>query len=470
MHPIFRTAIAVSFLLIAAPVEAASFPGKKSLFHSFDRYDFEHNGRRSIIVAPKKVAEGRPWVWRARFFGHEPQTDKALLERGWHIAYTDIGGLFGAPQAVAIWNGFHQHLTTEYGFHKRPALEGMSRGGLIIFNWAKQNPDKVSCIYGDAPVCDIKSWPGGKGTGKGSPKTWQQCLEVYGFTEADALTAKTNPIDGLAPLAAARIPVLNVVGDADPVVPVTENTAILEARYKKLKGPINVIHKPGIGHHPHSLKDPQPIVDFMLKNRRDIIVVLAGDSTVTDQAGWGAAFAKAFKSGVKTINLAKGGASSKNFRDGGYWKPANTIKPDFVFIQFGHNDMPGKGPKRETDPKTTYRKNLERYIADARTLGAKPILLTPMTRRRYADGKIDSLLTDYAEGARAVAIKTKTPLIDLHAKSVRLFNQLGETKSAEFGPEGDRTHFNADGARKMTDLIRSDLAQAAPELSEYLVP
>ena len=69
-----------------------------------------------------------------------------------------------------------------------------------------------------------------------------------------------------APLAKAKIPLLHVVGDADVAVPVSENTAILEARYKKLGGKIQVIHKPGIGHHPHSLKDPKPIVDFILKH------------------------------------------------------------------------------------------------------------------------------------------------------------------------------------------------------------
>lgn len=451
-----------------ASFAAAPFPGKQSNFHSFARYDFERDGRRCIIVAPKQAAEGKPWIWRARFFGHEPQTDIALLERGYHVAYTEVGGLFGAPEAVKIWDEFYEHVTSRYSFHKRPALEGMSRGGLIIYNWAKKNPDKVSCIYGDAPVCDINSWPGGKGAGKGSAKTWAQCLKVYGFTEAEAATAKVNPIDGLGPLAAARIPLLNVVGDADDVVPVRENTAILEARYKKLRGPIQVIHKPGIGHHPHSLKDPMPIVNFVLKNRRDVTIVLAGDSTVTDQAGWGAAFAGRFNPGVKTINLARGGASSKSFRDLGLWKPVSDIRPDYVFIQFGHNDMPTKGPQRATDSKTTYRENLERYIAEARAAGARPILISPMTRRLYEKGRIASLLTGYAEGARAVAAGTKTPLIDLHAATVALRNELGEVKSAQFGPKGDRTHFNKMGAEKMTDLILVELSRVSPELAGHL--
>lgn len=263
----------VTLLVFACPAlpATAQFPGKQSEFHSFDRFDFLKNDRKCIIIAPKSPKEGKPWIWRARFFGHEPQLDIAMLELGYHIAYIDVAGLFGSPVAVEIWNDFHSYLTDEHEFHPKPVLEGMSRGGLIIFNWAKENPDKVSCIYGDAPVCDIKSWPGGKGRGKGAPSAWKQCLEAYRLTEAQAMdesvaAARCNPIDGLEKMASHRVPILCIVGDADDVVPVNENTAILERRYQQLGGPISVIHKPGVGHHPHSLKDPTPIIKFITKS------------------------------------------------------------------------------------------------------------------------------------------------------------------------------------------------------------
>lgn len=235
-------------------------------FHGFNRIDFEVDGRKCILVEPNEANAERLWVWRARFFGHEPQADIALLERGFHVAYCDVGGLFGSPKAVAHWDAFYAEMTGKYRLWHKVALEGMSRGGLIIYNWAAQNPDKVSCIYGDAPVCDFKSWPGGKGTGKGSPGAWKQCLDAYGLTEEEALEYRGNPIDRLEPLAKAGIPLLHVVGDADDVVPVAENTAILEQRYLELGGSIEVIHKPGVGHHPHSLEDPAPIVAFITKH------------------------------------------------------------------------------------------------------------------------------------------------------------------------------------------------------------
>ena len=257
--------LSVSMLFAGAGegAERSRFPGAKSSFHSYDRYDFTRDGRACIVVTPKNAAKGSPWIWRARFFGHEPQTDLALLERGFHVAYVDVAGLFGGPEAVTIWDHFYEYLTQEHGFAKRTVLEGMSRGGLIVYNWAAKNPEKVCCIYADAPVCDIRSWPGGKGAGTGHAPSWTECLEAYDLTESQALTAACNPIDQLEALARVRVPLLHVVGDADEVVPVAENTAVLEQRYRALGGFIEVVHKEGVGHHPHSLKDPAPIVEFI---------------------------------------------------------------------------------------------------------------------------------------------------------------------------------------------------------------
>src|SRR5213594_3619893 len=89
-----------------------------------------------------------------------------------------------------------------------------------------------------------------------------------------------------------------------------------------------------------------------------IKIVLVGDSTVNDEGGWGTGFRASFGPPIECINLAKNGRSSKSFRDEGLWTPALDAKPNYVLIQFGHNDNPGKGPERETDPETTYRGNL----------------------------------------------------------------------------------------------------------------
>ena len=259
---LFLVALAFSSVL----GQTADFPGKKSTWHNYARYDFKIGDADCLVVKPRKTAKGKPWVWRARFWGHEPQTDLALLAKGWHVVYCEVGGLFGSPKAIERWDRFYEFLTTQHEFSKKAALEGMSRGGLIIYNWASNNPTKVTAIYGDAPVCDFKSWPGGKGKSKGSTGSWKQCLASYGFNESQALAFRGNPIDRLEPLAKAGIPILHIVGDADSVVPITENSNIIEKRYRALGGTIKVIHKKGVGHHPHSLKDPKPIVEFFLNN------------------------------------------------------------------------------------------------------------------------------------------------------------------------------------------------------------
>ncbi len=255
----------ICFLSTLRAEDAGGFPGKVSDFAGYALHDFDHEGLKCRVVVPKMTAPGKPWIWRARFFGHRKEVDVALLEKGFHVAFVDVANLYGSLAALQRWDAFYQYLVSEHGFHKKPALEGMSRGGLIIFNWASENSDKVSCIYADAAVCDFKSWPGGKMKSKGSKGDWQRLLKAYQLTEEEAMAYRSNPIDRLEPLAKAKIPIICVVGDADEVVPVAENTAIVEKRYEELGGSITVIHKPGIGHK-HGLDDPSPVTQFILKH------------------------------------------------------------------------------------------------------------------------------------------------------------------------------------------------------------
>ncbi|WP_299533219.1 alpha/beta hydrolase [Ulvibacterium sp.] len=236
------------------------------IFSEYKIEEFSFQGHQAKIVFPHSKGENGFWVWRARFWGVEPQVDKALLEKGFHVAYIDVANLFGNSEAVALWNDFYAFITKKYHLNQKVVLEGFSRGGLIIYNWASQNPKKVACVYADAPVCDIKSWPGGLYTGSGSPKDWEVCLQAYGLDENSVMGFKGNPIHTCTKLAKAKVPVLHVFGDADEVVPHFENTELLAKNFEEVGGKIELIQKNGVGHHPHSLEDPEPIVDFILSH------------------------------------------------------------------------------------------------------------------------------------------------------------------------------------------------------------
>ncbi|MBI3415095.1 MAG: prolyl oligopeptidase family serine peptidase [Verrucomicrobia bacterium] len=267
-HPARCVALAISFtwLALATTIHAQSarLSGTNSWWFGFDRWDFAVDGHKVLVVAPKIEAPGRPWVWHGEFFGHKPNPDLALLGRGFHVVYMSVPDMLGSPEAVAHWNSFYRELTEKYGFAKKAALVGLSRGGLYCYNWAAANPDKVACIYADAPVCDFKSWPGGFGKGQRSDRDWQLVLDLHGFkSDAEAKAYGKNPVDNLAPLAVAKVPLLHVYGDADEAVPWDENTGVVAERYRKLGGSITLIAKPGGKHHPHGLDDSTPIVNFI---------------------------------------------------------------------------------------------------------------------------------------------------------------------------------------------------------------
>jgi len=209
--------------------------------------------------------------------------------------------------------------------------------------------------------------------------------------------------------------------------------------------------------------------------QKPIKIVLVGDSTVNDEGGWGEGFSASFHAPVQVLNLAKNGRSSKSFRDEGLWEPALAARPDFILIQFGHNDQPGKGPERETDPATTYRANMKRYIDEARGIGAVPILVTSIVRRNFdMDGKIkrDALL-EYVVEVRRLAAENNVPLMDLYALTLAQSESLGPEGSKALGAttaEGklDTTHLSAVGRREIGAIAAREFVRVAPALKPYL--
>ncbi|WP_169086860.1 alpha/beta fold hydrolase [Paenibacillus sp. PL91] len=248
--------------------ERAAVPGNKnkiktSVWKGYERVDFMLDGREGLLIFPKQFASGKPWVWRAEFFDAFAYADMALLEQGWVIAYYRLSNMYGCPGAVDRMHSFQSYVTNAFGLAPKTVLFGFSRGGLYAFNYAAKYPEHVKLLYLDAPVLNMLSWPGGKGEGTGAAIEWEECLSVYGMTEESFNLAGCSPLDRVDELAAASIPVLIVAGDADVPVPIAENAIPFEQRYRQLGGTIKLIVKPGVGHHPHSLEQPEPILAFI---------------------------------------------------------------------------------------------------------------------------------------------------------------------------------------------------------------
>lgn len=204
-----------------------------------------------------------------------------------------------------------------------------------------------------------------------------------------------------------------------------------------------------------------------------IAIVLVGDSTVADYAlqdklrGWGQIIPEFFNDDVTVKNFAKNGRSSKSFIREGLWDTALAAGADYVMIQFGHNDCPGKGD-RTTDPDGDYQEYLRRYIKDSRETGARPILITSVERRNFnKNGRIDLTLDKYAAAVRKIGKAEKVPVIDLHAKSIKLYESLGEENSNYMNLD-DRTHFTEEGARTVARLVVEEIGRKVPALSRYL--
>ncbi|GAA5160420.1 rhamnogalacturonan acetylesterase [Viridibacterium curvum] len=212
------------------------------------------------------------------------------------------------------------------------------------------------------------------------------------------------------------------------------------------------------------------------ENQKPVRIALVGDSTQTERQGYGTGFCANLVERVTCLNTAKGGSSTKTFRNEGLWNRAVQLKPDWMLIQFGHNDVQtGTRGVRETDLVTEYTPNLRRYVEEARAAGIQPILVTPIARRYFQpDGKIRDDLPAHVEAMKAVAAEMKVPLIDLHTISQDFFEKLGETEAHKLGPtksDGkggivpDKTHFNLEGSHVLGRMVVEAMGRAVPELA-----
>ncbi len=198
-----------------------------------------------IILPAKPAADGtKPWVWYAPTIGGHPNRTnewlfRPLVEKGFAVCGIDVGESYGSPAGRKVYADFHAYVTREYNLDEKASLLAQSRGGLMLYSWAAENPDKVQCIAGIYPVCDLRSYPG-----------LENAAPAYGMSpaELEKQLAEHNPIDRLAPLAKAGVPILHLHGDADAVVPLERNSQVISDRYQALGGKIELVVVIGKGH------------------------------------------------------------------------------------------------------------------------------------------------------------------------------------------------------------------------------
>jgi len=233
---------------------------KEKSYKGYESISFDLNGYEGFIVIPSEIELKKRWIWRTEFLGDFDKADMTLVKQGWHLVYYKISDMYGCPMAVDLMADFHRYIVNEFGLSKKTVLFGFSRGGLYAINYAVKYPSKIAAIYLDAPVIDIQSWP------KKGHTLRNECLKWYGFTESDALKYSLTQLDRANKLAEYKIPIIIVVGDKDQTVPYEENGKLFIEEYKKTHDDIVVIIKEGCNHHPHSLEDITPLINFIINN------------------------------------------------------------------------------------------------------------------------------------------------------------------------------------------------------------
>ncbi len=225
---------------------------------------FDLDAFRAFLILPPSPPRGDvvPWVWFAPTllpkFPDELETwmFRRFLAAGVAIAGIDVGESFGSPRGRAGFSRLYDVLTKQRCLSPRPALLARSRGGLMHYNWAVEHPTQVACVAGIFPVCDLRSFPG-----------LERTARAHDTTVADLVSTLSahNPVDRVAPLAQAGVPVLHLHGDRDEGVPVEANSAALAERYRAAGGEFRLLIIEGQGHETGTEFFRSPaLVDFVL--------------------------------------------------------------------------------------------------------------------------------------------------------------------------------------------------------------
>lgn len=449
-------------------------PGRGKQILPADAELFTCQGKTAFLALPKKPAPGKktPWLWYCPSDYNLPgkleqwMIDKCLTN-GIAVAGINLSGDFGTPAGRAAMTAFYQEVTQNRGLTKKACMLARSYGGTQMYNWAAEHPESVACLAGIYPVCNLASYPGLKAAaGK------------YGMSQEQFVKKlrNHNPIDRLAPLARAKVPIYHNTGDVDNLVPGKDNSFLLAERYKALGGDITVTVFKGQGHNYWTgFFEDKAMAEFIIKHAKRVAsfpkVLIIGDSI---SGGYSKSLIKLLDGKAEVVKL--GAVATYRINKEAFWHSSGTAKNldfgsakacvadlerfekhlaetryDLIHFNFGLNDIFRGRKGTWHNPVDQYAKDLAKIVMLLKTNGAKIIWAntTPIPANDPDRPEGEDLI--YNAAAEKVMKKNHIPINDLHSV-VTGWDGYAKWK------KGNDVHFSGAVYSKLAEQIAKTIA------------
>jgi len=413
----------------------SSKQGKGKIFPPHSQF-LKVAGRDAYLTMPEGVAVGQktPWLWYCpsdyKLPGRlEQWMFKQCLDNGIAVAGIDLRGDFGTPAGRAIQTAFYEELTANHGVTKKVCMLARSYGATQMYNWAVEHPESIACLAGIYPVCNLASYPGLKSAAK-----------KYSMSQEDfaKVLKQHNPIDRLAPLAKAKVPIYHNTGDIDTLVPPKDNTFVVEERYKALGGDMTVTIFEGQGHNYWTgFFEDKAMAEFIVKHAKTAAlpkVLFFGDSI---SGGYSKPLNKFMDGKAELVKL--GAVATYRINEEAWWHSSRKAKAldfgsakaciadlerfgehlasnsyDVIHFNFGLNDIFRGRNGAWHNPVDQYAKDLETIVTLLKKNGAKILWsnITPIPANCPHNPEGDELI--YNAAAEKVMTAHGIPINDLH--------------------------------------------------------
>jgi lysophospholipase L1-like esterase len=430
---ISRIALCVLCCALGHSAEAA---GKKKIFPPNSKF-LQVAGHEGYLALPEGVEEGQktPWLWHCPSDYNLPGRleqwmMKTCLDNGIAVAGINLKGDFGTPAGRKIQTAFYKELTENHGVTKKVCMLARSYGATQMYNWAVEHPKSIACLAGIYPVCNLASYPGLKSAAGKYRMSQEQFVKEL---------KQHNPIDRLAPLAKAKVPIYHNTGDVDKTVPAKDNTFVVAERYKALGGDMTATVFEGQGHNYWTgFFEDKAMAEFIIKHAKTAAlpkVLFFGDSI---SGGYSKPLVKLMEGKAEMVKL--GAVATYRINEEAWWHSSRKAKSldfgsakacvadlerferhlletkyDVIHFNFGLNDIFRGRNGAWHNPVDQYAKDLATIVTLLKKNGAKIIWsnITPIPANAPHNPEGDELI--YNAAAEKVMKEHDIPINDLHS-------------------------------------------------------